>query len=116
MEVTLHDFIDWRAQQTSFEDLAAFYDGTVNLAAEGTTPERYDGAFMTANAFDLIGAKPLLGRTVRINGQPTVIIGVMPEGFRFPVDKTSGCPSASTRRSSVDERGAKARRWRSTGA
>ncbi len=30
------------------------------------------------------GAPDILGRVVRLNGQPTTIIGVMPEGFRFP--------------------------------
>lgn len=30
------------------------------------------------------GAADVLGRTVRINGQPATIIGVMPEGFQFP--------------------------------
>ncbi|HSF41311.1 MAG TPA: ADOP family duplicated permease [Thermoanaerobaculia bacterium] len=27
----------------------------------------------------------ILGRTVRISGEPTTIVGVMPEGFRFPL-------------------------------
>ena len=39
MEVTLHDFLDYREQQTSFEDLSGFYSGTINMA--GTErPER----------------------------------------------------------------------------
>ncbi|MGD2114042.1 MAG: ABC transporter permease [Acidobacteriota bacterium] len=120
MEVTLHDFLDWREQQSSFEALAAFYSGTANLAGTEGRPERYDGAFITANAFELLGVQAALGRTlrpeeegagaaavvvlghevwqnrfrgdpdvvgrsVRINGEPTTVIGVMPEGFRFPV-------------------------------
>src|SRR5499433_3167505 len=36
--VPQHDFYDWRAQQTSFEGLAAYTTGTVNLA-DGDTPE-----------------------------------------------------------------------------
>ena len=31
LEVPIHDYLDWRAQQRSFEDLAAFYVGTVAL-------------------------------------------------------------------------------------
>ncbi len=27
----------------------------------------------------------VVGRTIRVNGVPAVVIGVMPEGFRFPV-------------------------------
>lgn len=30
------------------------------------------------------GASDVVGRTVRLNGQPATIIGVMPEGFKFP--------------------------------
>jgi putative ABC transport system permease protein len=36
---------------------------------------------------DRYGSDPdAIGRTVRINGEPATIIGVMPEGFRYPVD------------------------------
>jgi len=123
MEVTLHDFLDWREQQTSFEGLAAFTMTTVNLAGDGEKPERYFGAAMTANSFGLLGgtapvlgrdfragedqpgAEPvvilghhvwqgrfgkdsaILGKTVRLNGEPTTVIGVMPEGFKFPFNQ-----------------------------
>ncbi len=119
MEVTLHDFLDWQEQQTSFEGLAGFYQGTVNVS--GTErPERYDGAFISANAFDMLRARAMLGRafqageddpaaapvillghrvwqdrfdgdldvvgkTVRANGEEMTIIGVMPQGFAFPL-------------------------------
>ncbi len=127
MEVTIADFLDWRRQQTSFEDLAAFYTGTANLAGNDASPERYEGAFMTADSFRLLRAHAalgrtfeegedgpgaaaavilghrvwrdrfrsdpdILGRTVRINGEPTVVIGVMPEGFRFPIDQDLWLP------------------------
>jgi len=127
MEVTFHDFVDWRERQTSFEGLAAFYEGTANLASPGQPPERYDGAFLTANAFDLLGQgaaqgrtlaadeegpgspavvvlgwhvwqnrfagdPDIVGRTVRINSRPTEIVGVMPEGFRFPFDQDLWLP------------------------
>ncbi len=61
IEVTQHDFIDWRAQQTSFEDLAAFDSDTVNLAGDGR-PERYQGAFITSNFLPLLRVEPRLGR------------------------------------------------------
>lgn len=61
MEVTQHDFEDWRAQQRSFEDLAAFYGGTVNLAGEGL-PERYNGAWISGQFLDLLRVEPVLGR------------------------------------------------------
>jgi predicted permease len=120
MEVTVHDFLDWREQQASFEDLAGFYTGTANLAGEEARPERYEAAFMSANSFEVLGSEARLGRTfqpgedspavapvvvlghdawrdrfrgdpdivgrvVRINGEATTVVGVMPEGFRFPI-------------------------------
>lgn len=42
-DVPLHDFVDWRAQQTSFEDLAAFYTPSVYMS-DGETARRYEGA------------------------------------------------------------------------
>ena len=118
MEVTVHDYQDWREQQQSFESLAAYYDGTINLSGTERA-ERYEGAFMTANAFESLGVRPILGRgfrededepgapaviilgyhvwqdrfsgdeqvidrTVQVNGETATVIGVMPEGFRFP--------------------------------
>ncbi|HEX6132475.1 MAG TPA: ABC transporter permease [Longimicrobiales bacterium] len=61
MGVSIHDYEDWRAQQTSFTDLAAFYTGTLNVSGTDA-PERYDGGFMTVNVFDLLGVQPMLGR------------------------------------------------------
>lgn len=62
MEVTIHDYTDWREQQKqSFVDLGAWYTGTVNVA-DGEMPERYDGAFITASAFPLLGVEPVIGR------------------------------------------------------
>jgi len=79
MWVTAHDLHDWRAQQTTFEGLGHFSGGTVNLAgADG--PERYDGAFVSANLFDLLRVKAVLGTTFRPGddaaGAPlTVVLG-----------------------------------------
>jgi putative ABC transport system permease protein len=119
MGVPLHDFLDWREQQRAFEELAAFYSGTVNIGDTGHA-ERFNGGFMSANSIRIIGAQPLLGRAfrdgddapgaapviilgydawrnrygadpgvvgrqVRMNGLAAEIIGVMPQGFRFPV-------------------------------
>ena len=79
MWVTVHDLHDWRAQQTTFEGLAHYSNGTVNLAgADG--PERYDGAFVSANLFDLLRIRPVLGSGFRpgddVAGAPlTVVLG-----------------------------------------
>lgn len=36
--------------------------------------------------------RDVLGRTVRVNGKPATIIGVMPEGFRFPSEQDVWMP------------------------
>jgi len=43
--VFLHDFQDFRERQRSFQGLAAYSNGTVNLSGDGEAPERFDGLF-----------------------------------------------------------------------
>lgn len=75
--VDLHDFVDWRARQTSFESLVGYDDGTVNLSG-AERAERFDGAYVTANIFDSLGVRPFLGRTFRPGddapGTPLVVV------------------------------------------
>jgi hypothetical protein len=59
--IPLHDFVEIRAAQTHFEDIGAYYEGTVNLS-DGERPERYDGVFASAAMFTELGMKPQLGR------------------------------------------------------
>jgi len=119
MGVSYLDFEDLRQAQKSFSGLAAFNGSTMNVSDEGRVPERYQGPYISANAFGLIGQRPLLGRdflpeddkagapavailgnsiwklrygadpailgrTIRINDVPTTVVGVMPEGMKFP--------------------------------
>ena len=126
LEVFLQDYVEIRQRQKSFEDLGAFYEGTVNLSGD-EKPERYEGAFMTANSFGLLRVKPLIGRgiqagedspgaepvvvlgwgvwqaryngdpkvvgrKVRVNGQAGTIVGVMPQGFAFPISQEIWVP------------------------
>ena len=119
MGVSYLDFEDVRQAQKSFSGLAAFNGSTMNVSDEGRVPERYQGPYISANAFGLIGQRPLLGRdflpeddkagapavailgnsiwklrygadpailgrTIRINDVPTTVVGVMPEGMKFP--------------------------------
>ena len=64
MGVTQHDLYDWIDAQESFEGLGHFSNGTVNLSGNDG-PERYDGAFVSANVFDLLRVRPLLGSGFR---------------------------------------------------
>ena len=56
------NFLDWRQQNTVFEGMAAFAERSFNLTGVGE-PERLDGRRVSANLFDLLGVKPILGRT-----------------------------------------------------
>lgn len=117
--VRIHDYLDWRAGQTVFSEMAAYYSMSVNLSGDDVRAETYSGARISASTFDLLGRQPLIGRpftpeqdlvpdqneviiayhiwedrygadpgilgkTIRIDARPTTVIGVMPDGFRFP--------------------------------
>ncbi len=118
--VTLHEYVDWKQEQTSLFDLALWDQTAINLVGTDGEPERYVGARVTSNMFDVLkvrpqlgrgfvagedepGAEPVvilghnawqdrfggspgvLGRTVKANGTVMTIVGVAPEGFKFPI-------------------------------
>lgn len=124
--VSLHDFLDWKERQGSFEDIAAFQQSTFNLSG-GERPERIRGAYLTTGVLPLLRVKPLAGRvfaqgedapgaapvvllgeriwraryggdprivgqTLRVNGRPATVAGVLPESFMFPVHEEIWVP------------------------
>src|SRR5215203_902961 len=124
--LSLHDYLDWKSRQDSFEDLAAFRQAPFNLSGDGR-PERVTGAYVTPNSFGLlrvktlkgralvpgddspsappvvvIGAKlwrsryggdpQLVGKTLRVNGQPATVVGILPPDFLFPVHEEIWAP------------------------
>jgi predicted permease len=126
-QLSVHELTEWREQQSTLEDLAGFYAFSLNMSGTDGRPERVEGALVTANAFDVLRARPLigrgfgseedrpgahpvvilgyalwanhygldpnvLGRTVRVNGIQRTVIGVMPEGFRFPYGENLWLP------------------------
>jgi putative ABC transport system permease protein len=63
LNVSYYDFLDWRrAALRSFSEMSLMAQPTFNVSEQGTSPERYNGAYVSANAFRLIGAQALLGR------------------------------------------------------
>ncbi|HXE36302.1 MAG TPA: ABC transporter permease [Verrucomicrobiae bacterium] len=56
------DFFDFQKQNTSFEQTAAWGGASLNLTGDGP-PELIDGGRVSWNFFDMLGAKPILGRT-----------------------------------------------------
>jgi len=111
-----------------FAGLALFELGQSNLTG-GAEPERIGSAQVSANLFDVLGVKPLLGRSftaaeggsrpanavilseelwrrrfggapgilgasLDVNGVPKTVVGVMPAGFKLPLDYAAPTPSA----------------------
>jgi putative ABC transport system permease protein len=60
--VSAADFLDWRKQSRSFEELAGWIAVSYVWAAKDR-PEQLFGEMVTANFFHLLGVKPALGRT-----------------------------------------------------
>ena len=61
MGVSYLDLQDWRAVK-SLAGIAAMSGQTMNVSDEGRTPERFQGLFISGNAFRLLGQAPALGR------------------------------------------------------
>jgi putative ABC transport system permease protein len=57
------NFLDWRAGSHTVADAAAYHGGTLNLSGGGSEPERLPAAWVSANFFQVVGIRPLAGRT-----------------------------------------------------
>src|SRR6476619_1457321 len=55
------NYVDWKAQNQSFVDMAASHEDSFNLTGDGE-PERVSSYTVTAHFFPLLGVQPLLGR------------------------------------------------------
>ena len=112
------NYIHWREQTRTFDDLAGVspnFRGTVS--GDGREPEEVPVQMVSANFFPMLGVRPALGRwfraeedrpprasvmlshrlwqqryagdpkivgrTIRFDGNPMTVIGVMPESFSF---------------------------------
>ena len=71
------DFLDWQAQNRSFDAMGAFGGFYLNLT-EGDEPVRIRGAHATASVFDVLGVEPTVGRTFLpeedLSGIPVVLL------------------------------------------
>jgi predicted permease len=80
--ITYLNFLDWQKQNTAFSSLGAIQQDNMIVTGAGE-PERVDGVRISANFFDLLGVKPLLGRSFRpaedqVGAGPVALIG---DGF-----------------------------------
>ena len=60
-EVAFANYLDWRAQSHSFDQLALERWWSTNLTG-GDMPERIQGFLVSSNFFDVVGVKPVQGR------------------------------------------------------
>ncbi len=110
------NFLDYRAQNTLFESVAATRGASYTFSEPGEPAARLRGMEVTADFFTVLGVAPsrgrvfganedqpgnnrvavlshsawlnrfngdtaLIGRDIRLNGQPVTVIGIMPPGF-----------------------------------
>jgi predicted permease len=84
------DLEDWRQART-FSGIAAYTFGAINISDDRMAPEQTQGAWVTANHFDVLRQRPVLGRTFvaaeeQRGAQPVVIIGYEIWKHRFDLD------------------------------
>ena len=58
------DYLDWKTQSHSYEEIAVWKYSDVNLTGTGE-PEKLVGGFVSANFFETIGVQPAIGRAFR---------------------------------------------------
>jgi len=81
--VSYPNYLDWRAGQHSFTDLALVRRESLNFAATAggdAAPDRLNGARVTYNYLSVLGVKPLIGRDLteaddQPGSAPVVLIG-----------------------------------------
>ena len=78
--VSYLDFLDWRDATGSFRGIAAYSEPPMNVSDPGMGTEQFFGARVTANAFGLLGVRPVIGRDFRPDddrpgASPVVLLG-----------------------------------------
>ena len=58
------DYLDWKTQGHSYEEIAVWKYSDVNLTGTGE-PEKLIGGLVSANFFDTVGVQPTIGRAFR---------------------------------------------------
>ena len=123
----VRDFLEWRRELRTIEDLGAYRTDIRNLVAGNATPEPMRVAELTTAAFRTARMPPLRGRAlldsderpgapavvvlgydvwqrslggrqdvvgsvVKLGNTPATVIGVMPEGFGYPINHNAWTP------------------------
>ncbi|HSJ64257.1 MAG TPA: ABC transporter permease [Gemmatimonadaceae bacterium] len=62
-EISYPNFLDWTSDSRVFASRAAMVATSFNLTGENEASEYVSGGFMSARTFDLLGVRPILGRS-----------------------------------------------------
>ena len=124
---TIHDYELWENTLSSFSTLAAVRPRAMNLRTDNAGDPPVRGAEATPSFFEVLGARPLMGRVlsaddqgpaapevivisealwsgrfardpdiigriVRVGAAAHTVVGVMEEGFRYPIDEDAWIP------------------------
>ncbi len=78
--VSFAEFQDLRTGARSFTGLAAFMASPLTVGDEGRAPDRFEGAYVSADAFTVLGIEPALGRSFvatddHVGAAPAAILG-----------------------------------------
>jgi putative ABC transport system permease protein len=103
--VTPADFLDYRDQTQSFEQLAASISDSVpmNLSGDGE-PERLQGGLVTTNYLDMFGVPPELGRTFREEDENNGLASVVVLSHSLWTRRFNSDPSTLNRTIILDKR------------
>jgi putative ABC transport system permease protein len=129
--VSYADVRDWRESARTLSHVIVSLEFAINVSEDNVPAQRYNGSYISHEAFSMVGRAPIigrgflpdddrtgaprvaiiahtlwlnryggdasvLGRVVRVNDVPTTIVGVMPEGFHFPIASEVWVPVAHT--------------------
>jgi predicted permease len=78
VSLSFPSFLDWRAQAKSFEAMAG-YRGYAATLTGIEPPDRLTGRMVSAGFFEILGVKPILGRSINVdddqpNAEPVVVL------------------------------------------
>ena len=91
--ISAQDLAVFRERQTSFEQLGPYLLTPVNLSTEEGRPERWSGAMLSIEAFDILGVQPILGRGFRAADDRRGAEPVMLLGYDVWQQRYAGSPS-----------------------
>jgi predicted permease len=97
VEVSFLDCLDWRSGARSFSDLACFGASSGQSVLRREEPEVVVHSEVSGTFFDVLGTKPLLGRTFRLDEQEAGSDRVAVLGHRLWRDRFGGDPGILNR-------------------